>query len=343
MKKLILVLCALGACSTGREPAPSGNPDPAPSGNQQTLATSYMKPAGSRTFTVEYVAKISDVPAGTRRLRVWLPVPQDSTVQTISGLAFSMEPRITIEPKYGNKIATWEIENPGAALDITMRFTCRRDEVRMDLDALREDGAGDGSALDVFRGPDTLVTVDDEIRALSKTIVKERRSTLDRAYAIYQYVLDRMAYDKNHLGWGRGSTKHACEVGKGNCTDFHALFNSLCRAQGIASGFEIGLYLPYENKTKGEKLGGYHCWAFFRVPGKSWVPVDCSEADRFPERAAYFFGSHTSNRVTLSTGRDLVLEPKQAGEPLNYFLNPYAEADGKAVKTDKVWAFKDVD
>jgi hypothetical protein len=44
--------------------------------------------------------------------------------------------------------------------------------------------------------------------------------------------------------------------------------------------------------------------------------------------------------VTLSTGRDIVLEPKQAGEPLNYFLNPYAEADGKAVKTDKTWNYK---
>ncbi len=348
MKKLVLALCALGACSTGREPVPSpgrpgsGNP-PALEGTHQTVAKAFMKSAGSRTFTLEYVAKISEVPSGTRRLRVWLPVPQDSTVQTISGLAFSMEPRIAVEGKYGNRIAYWEIENPGTALEITMKFTCRRDEVRMDLDTLREDGADEAGAFEVFRNADALVTVDDEIRTLSKTICKERRGTLDRAYAIYQYVLDRMAYDKNHQGWGRGSTKHACEVGKGNCTDFHALFNSLCRAQGIASGFEIGLYLPYENKTKGEKLGGYHCWAFFRVPGKSWVPVDCSEADRFPERATYFFGSHTSNRVTLSTGRDLVLEPKQAGEPLNYFLNPYAEADGKAVKTDKVWSFQDID
>jgi transglutaminase-like putative cysteine protease len=151
-----------------------------------------------------------------------------------------------------------------------------------------------------------------------------------------------MTYDKNHEGWGRGSTRHACDVGKGNCTDFHALFNSLCRAQGIASGFEIGLYLPYE-KGKEEKLGGYHCWAFFRVPGKSWVPIDASEADRFPDRAPYFFGSHTSNRVTLSTGRDINLVPKQDGAPLNYFLNPYAEADGKPVKCEKTWSFKEID
>ena len=151
-----------------------------------------------------------------------------------------------------------------------------------------------------------------------------------------------MTYDKNHSGWGLGSTRHACDVGKGNCTDFHALFNSLCRAQGIASGFEIGLYLPYE-KGKVEPLGGYHCWAFFRVPGKTWVPVDCSEGDRFAERKEFFFGGHTSNRVTLSAGRDIVLELRQAGEPLNYFLNPHAEADGKPVKTEKAWRYRDLD
>jgi hypothetical protein len=78
------------------------------------------------------------------------------------------------------------------------------------------------------------------------------------------------------------------------------------------------------------------------VPGKTWVPVDCSEADRFPDKKEFFFGGHTSNRVTLSTGRDIALVPRQAGEPLNYFLNPYAEADGKPVKAEKTWSFRDL-
>jgi hypothetical protein len=84
-------------------------------------------------------------------------------------------------------------------------------------------------------------------------------------------------------------------------------------------------------------------WAFFRVPGKTWVPVDCSEADRFVLYRDRFFGGHTPNRVTLSTGRDLVLEPKQSGEPVNYLLNPYAEADGQSIKTEKTWSYHDLD
>jgi transglutaminase-like putative cysteine protease len=219
---------------------------------------------------------------------------------------------------------------------------CGAREIRADLERLKADGKESGESFAVFKHADRLVIVDDEIRKLAREITAGKTATVEKARAIYDYVLSKMTYDKNHTGWGLGSTRHACDVGKGNCTDFHAMFNSLCRAEGIASGFEIGLYLPYERK-KAEPLGGYHCWAFFRVPGRTWVPVDCSEGSRFAERKEYFFGNHTANRVTLSTGRDIVLEPKQQGEPLNYFLNPYAEADGQSVKTEKTWSYHDLD
>jgi transglutaminase-like putative cysteine protease len=309
---------------------------------QQAVEKSFLKPAGSRTFSITYVGKVPEVPAGTKKLRVWLPVPQDSTVQTIKNLSFSQVAKLSVEPKYGNQVAYFEIDNPGAAAEITMSFDCTRMEIKTDLEALKSEGKDEADSFVVFRRADILVLVDDKIKAMSDDVVKGRAGTLDKARAIYDHVVSKMTYDKSHQGWGRGSTQHACDVGKGNCTDFHALFNSLCRAQGIASGFEIGLYLPYDRKSD-EKPGGYHCWAFFRVPGRTWVPVDCSEGMRFPERKEFFFGGHTSNRVTLSTGRDIILEPKQTGEPLNYFLNPYAEADGKPLKTDKSWSFKDLD
>jgi transglutaminase-like putative cysteine protease len=309
--------------------------------NQQLLDPAYLKPGSSRTFTIEYVGQISGIPAGTKQLRVWLPVPQDSPSQTIRDLKFSLEPQFGVEPKYGNKIAFFSIANPESSASITMSFSCTRLETIVDLDQVKTDGKDAQDSFEVFKKADKLVTVDREIKKLSDEICAGKTTTVEKARAIYDYALTRMTYDKTGTGWGTGSTKFACEVGKGNCTDFHALFNSLCRAQGIASGFEIGLYLPYERNQSEEKLGGYHCWAFFRVPGKTWVPVDCSEADRFPERASYFFGAHTPNRITLSTGRDIDLVPQQAGPPLNYFLNPYAEADGQPIATNKSWSFKE--
>ena len=60
------------------------------------------------------------------------------------------------------------------------------------------------------------------------------------------------------------------------------------------------------------------------------VPVDISEGWKHPEKKDYFFGAHDDNRVQFSMGRDVVLSPKQDGEPLNYFVYPYVEVSGKA-------------
>ena len=59
------------------------------------------------------------------------------------------------------------------------------------------------------------------------------------------------------------------------------------------------------------------------------MPVDISEAWKDQAKKNYFFGAHDVNRVQFSMGRDLVLNPPQAGDPLNYFVYPYVEVAGK--------------
>ncbi len=304
----------------------------------------YLVAGDTRKFSVKYVAQVKDVPAGAKKLRVWIPVPQDTPLQTITGLSFEgAKPSFANEPRFGDRIAYFEVDNPSAQVACTMTFTCARREVKTDLAKLAEDGKEADAAPAAFLADDKFTTVDESVKKTAAEITAGKTTTLAKARAIYDYVLSKMTYDKTAPGWGNGDTKRAFEVCKGNCTDFHAMFISLARASGIPAGFEIGLYLPYERHKKDEALGGYHCWAWFRMPGRTWVPVDISEASKNKDRAEYFFGAYTSNRVTLSVGRDIVLEPKQDGAPLNYFLKPYAEADGKPVATDKTWSFEDLD
>ena len=59
------------------------------------------------------------------------------------------------------------------------------------------------------------------------------------------------------------------------------------------------------------------------------MPVDASEGNKNPALRDYFFGAHDQNRVLFTVGRNLVL-PGMQGEPLNYFVYPYAEVDGIA-------------
>ena len=79
------------------------------------------------------------------------------------------------------------------------------------------------------------------------------------------------------------------------------------------------------------------------MKGIGWVPIDASEAAKNPAKREYFFGTHDENRVELSIGRDLSLNPKQGGDPLNYFVYPYAEVDGKTfASVDKSFSYRDL-
>jgi len=150
-----------------------------------------------------------------------------------------------------------------------------------------------------------------------------------------------MRYDKSGEGWGRGDALWACTSKRGNCTDFHSLLIGMMRASGIPARFEIGFPLP-EGKTEGD-IPGYHCWAEFYLNGVGWVPVDASEAWKNPAKRDYFFGAHDPNRVFFTYGRDISLSSEQKGDPLNYFIYPYAEANGQPLQNLQThFSFRDV-
>jgi transglutaminase-like putative cysteine protease len=141
-----------------------------------------------------------------------------------------------------------------------------------------------------------------------------------------------MSYAKPEgLPWGRGDSEWACDARVGNCTDFHSYFMGLARSKGLAARFEMGFPVP-GGPEREAKVGGYHCWAYVWIEGHGWLPVDISEADKHPEKSDYFFGTLDADRVTMTGGRDLVLSPAPAEGPLNFFVYPYAEVDGKKVE-----------
>jgi transglutaminase-like putative cysteine protease len=168
--------------------------------------------------------------------------------------------------------------------------------------------------------------IDDEVRVRARQATAGRRTRMAQARGIYDYVRQVMTYDKTTPGWGRGDTRRACLLGKGNCTDFHSLFISMARAQQIPARFKIGVVIPQQSSGV---VAGYHCWAEFYVPGRGWIPVDASEAWKHPERADDYFGAHDPNRLLISVGRDLRLTPRQRGQPANLFFAPYVEVDGR--------------
>ena len=284
-----------------------------------------------RNFDLTYTAEVHDIPSGAKQVEIWLPYPQSDDYQKIlkANVTSPYPAKIFTDPEHGNKIVYVKVKNLTATtILITMEFTVRRSEhVHNNFTQVLASSANVPPA-DVQRWlrPDRLVPLDQRIRELAIEVTTGRTTDLEKARAIYDYVLANMKYDKSGAGWGNGDIYWACAAKRGNCTDFHALFIGLARSAGIPAKFEIGLPLP--TKESGE-IGGYHCWAEFYLNGHGWVPLDASEAWKDPSKREYFFGAHDANRVQFNVGRDLVLAPPQAGPPLNYFIYRYVEMDGK--------------
>lgn len=299
------------------------------------LGTAAADAPRSRDFELTYGARIGELPAGAHRVELWLPYPvsDDSQEVTVDAVSAPASYEVVKEPRFGNSILHLSVTDPREReLAVEMKVRVRRREyIRRDfaVAAGRAPAATSAAAAatSAWLRPDRLVPLDERIRTLAAEVTRGRQGELEKARAIYDYVVATMSYDKTGTGWGNGDIYWACDAKRGNCTDFHALFIGLARAVGIPAKFEIGLPLP-EAHGQGE-IGGYHCWAEFYLAGYGWVPVDASEARKNPEKRSYFFGALDENRVQLSIGRDLVLAPRQAGAPLNYFIYPYVEVDGQ--------------
>ncbi|MCO6459029.1 MAG: transglutaminase domain-containing protein [Pirellulaceae bacterium] len=302
----------------------------------QCLADATERGPQVRTFRFTYGARLSGLPAGGE-LRVWLPRPSSNDHQQVELLAdrFPARARVTTEPRYGNQLVYFELPAPATG-EVTLQsvYHVRRREVR---------------GLEPVLGRPVRPLTDRErelyLSANARVPVGGRPATLLEglnlpadplalARTLYNRVDEHLTYDKSRPGFGRGDAVWACDSRFGNCTDFHSLFISLARSRNVPARFEIGFALPTE-RGQGT-IGGYHCWGFFHVDGLGWVPVDISEADKQPDLKEYYFGNLTADRVTFSTGRDLVLEPKQAGPPLNFLVYPYVEVDGQPLPPERI-------
>lgn len=297
------------------------------------LATAAPAATSARRFEATYTATIKDVPAGLGTLNVWIPLPVSRGGQVIDDVTIDSpyDWEYHRDPEFGDLFAFTTIVRPPAGdLSVKVRFRGTRREVTM---ASLAETTASKAELDRALRADRLVTLSPRVRQLATEVTRGKKSTIDRARAIYDHLLATMKYDKTIPGWGRGDTERACDVRAGNCTDFHSLFISLARAKKIPARFVIGFPMTGDSGS----IAGYHCWAEFYVKGQGWIPVDPSEASKSQDaaRRAYLFGNLDPERVQFTIGRDILVTPATA-EPLNFFIYPRAEANKREVGTPAI-------
>jgi transglutaminase-like putative cysteine protease len=284
-------------------------------------------------------------PADAKEVRVWIPSPVSDADQTISDVAVAgnfTAKSVEKDPATGSAILYAEWKKPEAERKLTYAFTARRKEV-LNKD-LRDAGTPVPQDMKEYLDLAWLGKTEQRIREESARITAGKKTTLDKARAVYDWVVENMRRDPDAKACGLCDVEKLLSQRMGKCADVHTVFVALCRAAGVPARDLWGIRMVKEKE--GDMTKKQHCWAEFYLPGTGWVPVDAGdvhkivhdrklspdEAKRLPERE-YFFGSVDEVRILLGRAHGR-LTPPQAGAPLVYFMYPYAEADGKPLGED---------
>ena len=182
--------------------------------------------------------------------------------------------------------------------------------------------------------------IDGEVKEIADNVTEGYKTLLEKAIAIYDYLIEYGERDGNLTFCGDGDVCKLLKNLRGKCADFSSVFVALARSIGVPAREIFGTRISKD----GDITGAYHCHAEFYLPDYGWIPVDPSDVaklmlnedldlddDKVKKAREYYFGIQSETYVDLSTGRDIILNPPQNGDPLNYFMYPYAEINGESI------------
>ena len=294
--------------------------------------------------------------------RVWVPTPltQDAPYQKTLGNSFVAEggtSGMTTDSKYaaGMVWAEWS-EGVQPVLTHTARFATRN--IAVDLSGPGSAKPEDKAILAKYTQATEFIPTDGRARELSSEIVKGKKGDLDKARAIYEWIVDNTFRDPKTRGCGIGDVKFMIEnnVLGGKCADLNAIFVSLARAQGIPArdvyGVRVaGSGLGYKSlgREGGDITNAQHCRAEFYLAGYGWIPVDPADVRKVvleegggktiddPMTVAArkrLFGSWEMNWLAYNYGADLALPGSTRGK-VPFLMYPHSEtAEGRLDSLD---------
>ncbi len=280
------------------------------------------------TYEIDYIVDLSSLP-GDQVTNLWVPLPVNDRNQEV--LSSDSKPlqkdwvRRDITDNRGNKVAEFVLPARKDRADtLHLRYLVKRHPSSGTPISAMGENDDPGSYL----SSSSMIPLGGLIASIAdeEALKAESPKKLPRTY--YDYVYKSMTYSKEGEGWGQGDAIWACESKYGNCTDFHSLYIGLARSKNIPARFKIGF--PLSAAESSGRHDGYHCWAEFFDDNKGWIPLDASEAKKqtLPDQ---YFGRLPSDRVEFTQGRDIILSERQRGEPINYFVYPYAESSSEIV------------
>lgn len=276
----------------------------------------------SLELDIIYTTKIINPPK-RKGINIWIPLPFDDHEQEIEGLSIeSRVPYRIADDSWGNRMLFISVDTVAEGDRFTLKYRFKR----------KASGVIEDKTIDPerYRMPSEWESWDDQITGFVDSLVGDEKNPVEIGKKVYQSIIERLKYI--HEVCGRGVSTLTFEDGLGRCDEYHALFRTMMMYKGIPVSWEQGILMPYpsELKEKGEFEAdciNAHSWVRFYIGEGRWWPADVSEGDRRPDLRSYYFGRLVPNRIKVSTGRGLILNPPQQGI-INTFAYTYIEAGG---------------
>jgi transglutaminase-like putative cysteine protease len=304
-----------------------------------------------RTFEVVTEVEIwpQDLPA-----KLWLPLPlyRDTEYQRTLDIAWTGNATATgifRDPKFGAPayFAEWSDRATAPKLRVTKRIATRNRSV--DLSPSGSAQVIDREELELYLQPTPHIPTDGIVRTTAQRILPmASRTPLNRARAIYEWIVENTYRDPKVIGCGTGDIRFMLESGNlgGKCADLNALFVGLARSVGIPARDLYGVRVADSAHWKslgrsGDITKAQHCRAEFYDERLGWVPVDPADVRKVvleeePNRLLplddprvslarqKLFGWWEMNWIAFNTAGDTRLAPSTT-KPLGHFMYPYAE------------------
>jgi transglutaminase-like putative cysteine protease len=302
-----------------------------------------------RTFEVTTRVEVLQASATTR---VWLPTPLPAAPyqQTAGDTYHAAGGRTVMVETNADEpdilVGVWEDGNP-AVLTLTSRVATRDHAV--DLTAPAVPPPRDLSAFAHFLRATKLIPTDGIVKKTADAITRGAGTDLERARAIYEWIVDNTFRDPKTAGCGIGDIRFMLESNNlgGKCADINALFVGLARAAGLPARDVYGLRVAPSQKgyrslglSSGNATKAQHCRAEVYLTGFGWVPVDPADVrkvvleeppgnlamtdQRVTAARQRLFGSWEMNWIAFNVAHDVTL-PGSARGPLPYFMYPQGE------------------
>lgn len=300
--------------------------------------------AKSRGGVVTVEVDLSAQESG-KETRLWLPYAVSDAEQQVTNIRVAGDYAASAfytDRTHETPILYAQWNKDAASRKLVYSFKVEREEeVRRSFPA--EEAPWSPADYRQYLAATSLGPIDGEVKKLADQITKGKKTVLEKARAIYDWTCVNTYRDPDTRGCGKGDVCALLKKPGGKCTDISSVYVALARAAGVPAREIFGIRLG--KKAEEDITGWQHCWAEFYLPGYGWVPVDPADVRKAmlveklkPEDARtrelhdYFWGGIDQYRIKLAVGRDLVLNPPQAGAPLNTFGYPYAEVDGKVIE-----------